>query len=91
MIYALKQIDDDLIGPLNRSQWYYFYRTWLFVIMAEYTIRLNDYERYEYLMKQIQLNFNQLPTQLLKNRLAKIVTVSFILEYCKLLTAFKPD
>jgi hypothetical protein len=74
MIFALKQMDEELIRPLGRSQWYYFYRTWLLVIKAEFTIRLNEFDRYEYLMKHIQLNFAQLPTQLLKNRLAKIIS-----------------
>lgn len=76
MILALKQIDEDLVRPLGRSQWYFFYKTWLLVIKAEFTIRLNDFDRYEYLMKQIQLHFAQIPTQLLKNRLAKIISVS---------------
>jgi hypothetical protein len=78
MIFALKQMDEELIRPLGRSQWYYFYRTWLLVIKAEFTIRLNEFDRYEYLMKHIQLHFAQLPTQLLKNRLAKIISVSSV-------------
>lgn len=75
MLLALKQMDEELVRPLGRSHWYYFYRTWLLVIKAEFTIRLQDYDRYEFLMKQIQLHFAQLPSQLLKNRLAKIITV----------------
>jgi hypothetical protein len=76
MVQNLRYIDDQL-EAIKQTQWYYFFKIWVYAVEAEFALQLKDDKRYDFLMDEINRFDRLLPSELHRNRLAKIFKVSF--------------
>jgi hypothetical protein len=71
MVQNLRYIDDQL-EAIKQTQWYYFFKIWVYAVEAEFALQLKDDKRYDFLMDEINRFDRLLPSELHRNRLAKI-------------------
>ena len=76
MVQNLRYLDEQL-EHIKYTNWYYFFKIWLYASEAQFALHLKDVERYNFLMKEMSTFDSLLPSQLHRNRLAKIFYVSF--------------
>lgn len=74
MVQNLHYIDEQL-ETIKVTQWYYFFKIWVYAVEAEYCLQLKDVERYDFLMEEINRFDRLLPSELFRNRLSKIFKV----------------
>lgn len=74
MITTIRQVAEEIRLP-QTDAWFHIFKIWIYAIEDELSTRINDFDRCEYLQRQIMVHFNALPSQAQRNRVAGICQV----------------